>query len=158
MIQLNFTSDFNNIIFNDFHNLTDGNIILGGSSVLRYHNIIARNVGNLNLALNTSDIKYFEILQNHYNFTFIGEQKFGLINKTYWFKKNNKFGAFYLVDNQTYDLIDMGDCEIRMAKLSDIHYNKSELIKNGDSNSIKHYNDVEMINKFYGEVITRSII
>lgn len=158
MISIDFITDSNNTIFNDFYNLTEGKIIIGGSSVLKYHQIINRKVGNLNLVLDIDDIGYFDELQKHYNFTFVGNQKFGLINKTYWFNKNQKNGVFFLSNSPNYDVIDFNGSNVRIQKISDIHFNKEKLVENGDSNSIKHYNDVEMINRFYGLEIKKNII
>ena len=66
MIFLNFLGEKQNRIFNELYELTDGKIILTGSSVLKYHNIIDRNVGNLNVFINKVDLNYFE--KNHHIF------------------------------------------------------------------------------------------
>lgn len=158
MINLHFISESNNVTFNEFYQLTDGKIIIGGSSVLKYHQIINRNVGNLNLVLDVDDIMYFDKLQKYYKFTFVGEQKFGLINKTYWFDDDKKGGVFFLQNSTNFDEIIIDGNLIRIQKISEIRYNKMKLVENDDSNSIKHYRDVEMIDMFYGNQIQKNII
>jgi len=158
MISLNFLNDGNNKTLNEFHNLTDGKIMLGGSSVLKFHGIIDRKVGNLNLALNHSDVEYFERIRETCEFTFISKQDYGLKNKTYWFKKNNLNGVLFLCDDLEYDIVNFENVELRIAKIMNVKYNKEEMIKNGDSNSLKHHKDVELINKFYGIEPKKNII
>jgi hypothetical protein len=158
MINLDFISNSNNNIFNQFYELTDGKIIIGGSSVLKYHNIINRKVGNLNLVLDVDDAKYFTNLQNYYKFTFVGKQKFGLISEVYWFENNGIGGVFFLQNSTNFDIIEFDNQFVRIQKISDIRLNKLSLVENGDTNSIKHYGDVEMIDKFYGNASKKNII
>lgn len=158
MISLDFLNENNNKTLNEFYDLTDGKIILGGSSVLRYHGIINRKVGNLNLALNHSDNEYFEKICNSCQVTFVSKQDYGLKNKTYWFRKNDLNGVLFLSDDLEYDLIEINGIKLRIAKILNVKYNKEELVKNGDSNSLKHHNDIEQIDKFYGVELKKNII
>jgi hypothetical protein len=158
MIELKFISNVNNLIFNEFYDLTDGKIIIGGSSVLKYHQIIERAPGNLNLVLDKNDFHYFEILKKRYNFTFVSEQKFGLTSKIYWFGKNEIQGVFFLQDTVDFDVFKIDGNFIRFATIENIRYNKMKLVETGDSNSIKHHKDVEMIDTFYGNKKKKNIL
>lgn len=158
MISLEFLDEFKNETLNKFYELTEGRIILGGSSVLKYHGIISRPVGNLNLVLNKSDIQYFDTINKSVKLTFVSEQNYGIKNKTYWFKTNNSKGVFFLSEDFEYDEFNSNGTVLRIAKIINVKFNKEELISNGDSNSLKHHKDVELINKFLGVELKRNII
>lgn len=158
MIRLDFLNDGNNKTLNEFYNLTDGKIILGGSSVLRINNIINRQVGNLNLALNQSDSKYIENISKVCELTFVSKQDYGLKNKTYWFKHNGFRGVLFLSGDLDYDEFEFNGTKLRVATIENVKYNKEELVRNNDSNSLKHHKDVEEIERFYGNVIKKTII
>lgn len=158
MIHLDFLSNTNNKILNEFYYLTDGKITLGGSSVLKINNIIDRNVGNLNLVLFESDIEYFDKISEKYELLFVTNQLYGLKNKIYWFKKYGVNGVFYICNDMGYDEFHFSNNILRVATIENLKYNKEELVKNGDSNSIKHFRDIECINEFYGIERKRSLI
>lgn len=158
MINLKFLDEFKNETLNKFYDLTEGKIILGGSSVLKYHGIIGRPVGNLNLVLNKSDIQYFDAISKSVKLTFVSEQNYGIKNKTYWFKTNNSNGVFFLSEDYGYDEFNINETILRIAKIINVKFNKEELISNGDSNSLKHHKDVELINNFLGVNYKKNII
>lgn len=158
MITLDFLNNGNNKTLNEFYNLTDGKIILGGSSVLKINNIIDRQVGNLNLALNHSDSKYIDEISKVCELTFVSKQDFGLKNKTFWFKHNGFRGVLFVSEDLDFDVFDFGGDKLRVATIKNVKYNKEELVKNNDSNSIKHYKDIEAIEIFYGNNIKKTLI
>lgn len=158
MITLDFLNNGNNKTLNEFYNLTDGKIILGGSSVLKINNVIDRQVGNLNLALNHSDSKYIDEISKVCELTFVSKQDFGLKNKTFWFKHNGFRGVLFVSEDLDFDVFDFGDDKLRVATIKNVKYNKEELVKNNDSNSIKHYKDIEAIEIFYGNNIKKTLI
>lgn len=158
MIRLDFLNDGNNKTLNEFYNLTDGKIILGGSSVLKINNIIDRQVGNLNLVLNHSDSKYVEEISKVCDLTFVSKQEYGLKNKTYWFKHNGYRGVLFISEDLDYDEFNFEGVKLRVATIENVKYNKEELIKNNDSNSLKHHKDVEMVENFYGYKIKKNLI
>lgn len=158
MIYLDFLSKTNNKLLNEFYNLTDGKIVLGGSAVLKLNNIINRKVGNLNLILHKSDIAYFTDISSQYHPSFISNQNYGLVNKTYWVNKYGVNAALFLCDDLPFDVFSFNGISLRVATIDDVKYNKEELIKNGDSNSLKHFKDVELINNFNGITYRKSII
>lgn len=158
MIILDFLNNGNNKTLNEFYNLTDGKIILGGSSVLKINNVIDRQVGNLNLALNHSDSKYIDEISKVCELTFVSKQDFGLKNKTFWFKHNGFRGVLFVSEDLDFDVFDFGGDKLRVATIKNVKYNKEELVKNNDSNSIKHYKDIEAIEIFYGNNIKKTLI
>jgi len=158
MIYLDFLSKTNNKLLNEFYELTDGNIVLGGSCVLKLNNIIDRKVGNLNLILHKSHIAYFADIVNKYHPSFISNQTYGLINKTYWVRKYGVNAALFLCDDLPFDVFLFNGNRLKVATIDDVKYNKEELIKNGDSNSLKHFKDVQLIDNFNGIKYDKSII
>ena len=159
MINLDFLSEQNNDTLNDFYNITEGNIILGGSSILKINKIIDRNVGNLNLVLNQSDSKYMDDIIKKYDLTFISKQKYGIENETYWFRRDKSHGVLFLTnENFDFDLFDFDNVKLRVGTVENLKHNKESLIENSDTNSLKHYNDIELIEKFYGREFKKSII
>jgi hypothetical protein len=158
MISLDFLNSGNNKTLNEFHQITDGKIILGGSSVLKINKIIDRRVGNLNLALNHSDSKYIDEISKVCELTFVSKQEYGLKNKTFWFKHNGYHGVLFLSEDLNYDEFEFGDVKLRVATVENVKFNKQELLKNNDSNSLKHHKDIEEIEKFYGNVTKKTII
>lgn len=158
MINLDFLSKQNNDTLNNFYNITEGKIILGGSSVLKINNILDRPVGNLNLVLNQSDSKYMDDIIKQYDLTFISKQNYGLKNETYWFRRNKSHGVLFLSDDLNFDLFDINDIKLRVNTVDNIMYNKKSLIQNNDTNSLKHHRDVELIERFYGVEFKKSII
>lgn len=159
MINLDFLSVQNNNTLNDFYNITEGKIILGGSSILKINKIIDRNVGNLNLVLNQSDSIYLDDIVKKYNLTFISKQNYGLKNETYWFRRDESHGVLFLTnDDFDFDLFNFDGIKLRVGTIENLKHNKESLIKNNDTNSLKHYKDIEHIEKFYGGEIKKSII
>lgn len=158
MIVLDFLNGGNNKTLNEFYNITDGKIILGGSSVLKINNIIDRPVGNLNLALNHSDSKYIDNISEVCELTFVSKQEYGLKNRTYWFKHNGFRGVLFVSEDLNYDEFELNGVKLRVATVENVKYNKEELVRNNDSNSLKHHKDVEEIERFYGNVSKKTII
>lgn len=158
MVYIDFLSEANNKLLNEFYQLTDGKIVLGGSSVLKLNNIIDRKVGNLNLILHHSDINYFNDINTKYRPSFISNQNYGLVNKTYWVTKYGVNAALFLCNDLPFDMFSFNGINLRVATIDNVKYNKEELVKNGDSNSLKHFKDIEIINKFNGISHHKSII
>jgi hypothetical protein len=158
MISLDFLNNGNNKTLNEFYQITDGKIILGGSSVLKINKIIDRQVGNLNLALNHSDSKYIDEISKVCELTFVSKQEYGLKNKTFWFKHNGYRGVLFLSEDLDYDEFEFDGIKLRVATVDNVKFNKQELVRNNDSNSLKHHKDIEEIEKFYGNIIKKTVI
>jgi len=158
MINFDFLSKLNNETINDFYEITEGKIIIGGSFVLKINNILDRPVGNLNLVLNQSDSKYMDDIVKHYDLTFISKQNYGLENETYWFRKDESHGVLFLSEDLNFDIFDINNIKLRVNTVDNIKYNKESLIHNNDTNSLKHHRDIELIEKFYGREFKKSII
>jgi hypothetical protein len=158
MISLDFLNDGNNKTLNEFYQITDGKIILGGSSVLKINKIIDRQVGNLNLALNHSDSKYIDEISKVCELTFVSKQEYGLKNKTFWFKHNGYRGVLFVSEDLNYDEFEFDGIKLRVATVDNVKFNKQELVRNNDSNSLKHHKDIEEIEKFYGNIIKKTVI
>jgi hypothetical protein len=158
MISLDFLNDGNNKTLNEFYQITDGKIILGGSSVLKINKIIDRQVGNLNLALNHSDSKYVDEISKVCELTFVSKQEYGLKNKTFWFKHNGYRGVLFVSEDLNYDEFEFDGIKLRVATVDNVKFNKQELVRNNDSNSLKHHKDIEEIEKFYGNIIKKTVI
>lgn len=150
MINLDFLTGTQNIILNELYDLTEGKIMLVGSSILKINNIINRPIGNINLNLNKVDIQYFNQINENFKLDYIRDQDFGIINKTYWFRKYNTVGVLFVSNHMEYDIHDISGIKLKVGTVSEIRYNKEELVNNGDLNWKKHYNDVQTIDKFYG--------
>ncbi len=94
-----------------------------------------------------------------YKLTFVSNQEYGIKNKTYWFRKNDNHGVLFLTNEDlNFNLFNFNEYDLRVLTVSDIKFNKESLIKNDDTNSLKHYKDVELIEKFYGGETKKSII
>lgn len=158
MISLDFLNNGNNKTLNEFYQVTDGKIILGGSSVLKINKIIDRQVGNLNLALNHSDSKYIDEISKVCELTFVSKQEYGLKNKTFWFKHNGYRGVLFVSEDLNYDEFEFDGIKLRVATVDNVKFNKQELVRNNDSNSLKHHKDIEEIEKFYGNIIKKTVI
>jgi hypothetical protein len=150
MISLDFLSDGQNTILNELYNLTEGNIILSGSSVLKINGVVDRSIGNINLNLNKEDFNYFHKIDTVFKMEYVRDQYFGIKNKTYWFRRNNTVGVLFISDNIDFDVHNINGNELRVGTVKSIRDNKEELVNSGDVNWKKHYNDVQLIDKFYG--------
>jgi len=150
MIDINFLTNTQNKVLNELYDLTEGKIMLVGSSILKINNIIDRPIGNINLNLNKEDSQYFNIINEKFKLDYIRDQDFGIKNKTYWFRKYNTIGVLFFSDYMKYDTHNIGGIELRVGTVVEIRNNKEELVNNGDVNWKKHYNDVQTIDKFYG--------
>lgn len=150
MINLDFLNKNQNIILNELYDLTDGKIILSGSSVLRINGIIDRTIGNINVNLNKEDVDYFYNIDDIYKMDYVREQNFGIKNKTYWFRRFNTVGVLFFSDYMDFEIHNIDGKNLRVGTVKSVRDNKEELANSGDFNWIKHYNDVQSIDKFYG--------
>lgn len=150
MINLDFLTNNQNLILNELYDLTEGKIILSGSSVLKMNGIIDRSVGNINFNLNVEDIDYFYEIDDLYKMDYVRNQDFGIKNKTYWFRRFNTIGVMFVSEHMDYEVHNVNGKELRVGTVKSVRDNKEELSKSGDVNWIKHYNDVQIIDKFYG--------
>ena len=149
MINLDFLSENQNIILNELYNLTKGKIILSGSSVLKLNGIIDRSIGNINFNLNIEDVDYFYEIDDVYKMDYVRNQDFGIKNKTYWFRRYDTVGVLFVSEHMEYEIHKINDKDLRVGTVKSVRDNKEELSKSGDVNWIKHYNDVQTIDKFY---------
>lgn len=150
MIELDFLLPKQNEILNELYDLTDGKIMLVGSSILKINGIIDRPIGNINLNINKEDEEQFNKINHHYKLDYVRDQNFGIVNKTYWFRHNGVVGVLFLSDHMEYDVHLINGVKLRVGKVSEIRKNKQALVDNDDLNWKKHYNDVKLIDDFYG--------
>lgn len=158
MFELEFLSLTQNRILTEMYELSNGKIILSGSSVLKMNGIIDRLVGNINLNLNIEDIDYFYEIDDVYKMDYVRNQEFGIKNKTYWFRKYDTVGVLFVSDNMDFDVHNINGKDLRVGTVKSVRDNKEEISKNGDLNWKKHYNDVQLIDKFYGIVKPKTLM
>jgi hypothetical protein len=158
MIFLNFLGEKQNRIFNELYELTDGKIILTGSSVLKYHNIIDRNVGNLNVFINKVDLNYFEKIKDYSTMDYVGKQPFNNDSEVYWFKKYGINNVFFINDDMSFNEHDINGVKVRINKPENIKEIKNALLTDQDSHSIKHYKDIEKIIVSGGVTLNKTLI
>ena len=158
MINVDFLTKNQNTILNELYDLTDGKIMLVGSSILKINGIIDRPVGNINLNLNEEDITYFERINDEYKMDYARTQDFGIKNKTYWFRKYGTVGVLFVSNHMEFDVHNIGGVELRVGTVSEIRNNKEELVNNGDINWLKHHNDVQLINNYFGKIKPKTLM
>ena len=158
MINLDFLTENQNTILNEIYELTDGKIILSGSSILKLNGIINRSVGNINFNLNVEDIDYFYLIDDIYKMDYARTQDFGIKNKTYWFRRHNTVGVMFVSEQMDFDIHNINGNNLRVGTVKSVRDNKEELSKNGDINWLKHYNDVRTIDEYYGVVKPTTLI
>jgi len=158
MVSLDFLTETQNLILNELYDLTNGKIILSGSSVLKLNGIIDRPVGNINVNLNDEDIEYFDDIINSYKLDYVRNQDFGIKNRTYWFRKYNSVGVLFVSEYMDFDVHNVNGNNLRVGTVKSIRDNKEELSNSGDVNWIKHYNDVQVIDNYYGKIKPKTLM
>lgn len=158
MFELEFLSPTQNRILSEMYELTEGKIMLVGSSILKINGIIDRTVGNINLNLNTEDGEYFDVINDTYKMDYARNQDFGIKNKTYWFRKYDTVGVLFFSNHMDFDIHVVNGKELRVGTVESIRFNKEELVNNADLNWKKHYNDIQLIDKFYGIIKPKTLM
>jgi len=141
-------------IFEDFYNITNGDIILGGSLSLKMQNVISRDINDLDLAINKSDwIKYESKIIKKYKIYY--GQLIHLPPKlehrvSTCFNKENK-NEFHLfinnIENDIFNIVIYNNTPIRVFK-PELHLLDKEYMLADDITNPKNISDVDSIKKY----------
>lgn len=150
MINFSFLNEYHNEILTDLVNITENNIIIGGSISLFLQNIIDRKINDIDVNISDSDfIKYQPILETHFNFYFMGIGNMHIKNNTIYTCKHlktkkliNLFVTKNLV-NYTKE-IDYNNTKIKIINERDILLDKLDMV-NRNQEIEKHSKDISRI-------------
>jgi hypothetical protein len=144
-------------IFEDFYNITNGNIILGGSLSLKLQGIIDRDIDDIDMNITISD-------WNTYQSQIIKKYKIyhGALMRlppimeyrisTCLTKQNNyKFHLFINnIETNLYNIIVHNDISIKVLK-PELHLLDKEQMLMDDITNTKNISDIEFIKKYLNE-------
>lgn len=141
-------------IFEDFYNITNGNIILGGSLSLKMQNVISRDINDLDLAINKSDwIKYESKIIKKYKI-YYGQlihlpPKMEHRVSTCFNKKNkNEFHLFINnIENDMFNIVIYNNNPIRVFK-PELHLLDKEYMLADDITNLKNISDIDSIKNY----------
>ena len=146
-------------IFEDFYNITNGDIIIGGSLSLKIQNIISRDINDLDLDISKSDwYKYESKIIKKYKIYYEGitslmpNVKYEYINNTCLNKQNkNEFHLFINnIDTKLeYNTIIYNNTPIRVRKPELVLLDKECMLL--DDTTGKHILDIAIIKKYLNE-------
>jgi hypothetical protein len=141
-------------IFEDFYNITNGAIILGGSLSLKMQNVISRDINDLDLAINKSDWDLYE-----HKIIFKYKVYYGQLVELHpnmehrvctCFNKENK-NEFHLfinnIENDMFNTIFYNNIPIRVFK-PELHLLDKEYMLADDVTNMKNVSDVDSIKKY----------
>jgi hypothetical protein len=144
-------------IFEDFYNITNGDIILGGSLSLRLQGIIDRDINDIDLNIKFSDWNKY---QSHITKKYKIYHGASLNHRPYMeyristclTKQNeNEFHLFiHHVEENLHNIIIFNDLVIKVFK-PELHLLDKECMLEDDVNNIKNISDIDCIKKFLNE-------
>ena len=150
---LNFLTEPYRNIFNKLYEITDGNIILGGSASLRYQNVITREVRDIDVNILHTDWELYQPKLNK-EFKFYAIKK--IANPTLGFDFHNyivlsksvncRFDLFVNFKNDFFTTID----NIRVVRPEFIYVDKQWILET-EPELTKHADDVVNIKKWINE-------
>lgn len=144
-------------IFEEFYNVTKGDIILGGSLGLRLQNVIDREINDIDLDIKKSDWDLYEkeLVKNYkfYNGPVLHiEPKLRYKIVTCLTKNNtNEFHLFInYIEEDLYNIVDINGVKIKVLK-PELHLLDKECMIEDDVVDPKHLQDIECIKKYLNE-------
>ena len=144
-------------IFEEFYNITNGDIILGGSLSLRLQNVIDRNINDIDLNITKSDWdKYESDIVNQYKIyqgpvlNLRPHMEYRIC--TCLTKQNqNEFHLFINnIETNLYNIVIYNDVTIKVLK-PELHLLDKECMLADDTTNIKNISDIESIKKYLNE-------
>jgi hypothetical protein len=144
-------------IFEDFYNITGGNIILGGSLSLRLQDIIDRDINDIDLNITKSDWNKYEMnIMKKYKIYHGPSMSLQPLLKyqisTCLTKKNqNEFHLFiHFIESNLYNTISYMGNDIKVFK-PELHLLDKECMLADDTTNIKNISDIACIKKYLNE-------
>jgi hypothetical protein len=140
-------------IFEDFYNITNGNIILGGSLSLRLQGIIDRDINDIDLNITISDWnKYQSHITKKYKIYHGAVMQLHSIMEyrinTCFSKENkNEFHLFIHYEKDIFNIIIYNNNPIRVFK-PELHLLDKEYMLADDISNTKNISDVDLIKKY----------
>lgn len=144
-------------IFEDFYNITNGDIILGGSLSLRLQGVINRDINDIDLNITKSDWdKYENKITKKYK-VYYGALMNLYPNMKYKIctcldsKNKNEFHLFINnIETNLYNIIVYNDMSIKVLK-PELHLLDKECMLADDITNKKNILDIESIKKYLNE-------
>jgi len=144
-------------IFENLYNITNGDIILGGSLSLRLQGVINRDINDIDLNITKSDWdKYENKITKKYK-VYYGALMNLYPNMQYKIctcldsKNQNEFHLFINnIETNLYNIIVHNDMSIKVLK-PELHLLDKECMLADDITNIKNISDVESIKKYLNE-------
>jgi hypothetical protein len=144
-------------IFEDFYNITNGDIILGGSLSLRLQGVIGRDINDIDLNITISDWNIYKSQITKKYKIYHG----GLLNlhphmeyriSTCLTKENkNEFHLFINnIETNLYNIVVYNDIFIKVLK-PELHLLDKECMLADEPSNTKNLSDIESIKKFLNE-------
>ena len=144
-------------IFEDFYNITDGNIILGGSLSLKLQGIIDRDIDDIDMNITISDWNTYQsqitkkykiyhgaVMQLHPMMEY-------RISTCLTKQNNNKFHLFINnIETNLYNTIAYNNALIKVLK-PELHLLDKEYMLMDDITNTKNISDIESIKKYLNE-------
>lgn len=141
-----------NQIFNKLHEITEGNVIIGGSISLVILGVLDRKCDDLDVVLTTDDwVKYKTILENNFRMIPTLQIKYKELDYDVYtcFDKLTKMNEFHLFVNKAQEIyLDFNGFRVFNPK---IHLIDKEMIAESGQDSDKHYQDISRIKKFLND-------
>jgi hypothetical protein len=148
---MNTLKDPYNDIFNDLYDLTEGNVIIGGSLSLKLQGVISREIEDIDVNILKPDWDKYEFTLNKrfrmYRGIHIFKPSLGFDFEVYNCLNNNKEGKFHLFLNYVNDIFNVIQFEDRVLRVLKPEFMlKDKLwILETESELNKHRQDVESI-------------
>jgi hypothetical protein len=144
-------------IFEDFYNITNGNIILGGSLSLRLQGIIDRDINDIDLNIAMSDWNTYQPQITKKYKIYHGAQMSlqplleYRISTCLTKENNNKFHLFINnIETNLYNIVVYNDVIIKVFK-PELHLLDKECMLADDITNKKNISDIECIKKYLNE-------
>jgi hypothetical protein len=141
-----------NEIFNKLHEITEGNVIIGGSISLLILGIIDRKCDDLDIMLTSDDwIKYKTSLESNFRIIPTLQIKYKELDYDVYtcFDKVTKMNEFHLFVNKGQEIyLNFNGFRVFNPK---IHLIDKEMIAESGQESEKHIQDIEHIKKYLNE-------
>ncbi len=144
-------------IFKDFYNITNGNIIVGGSLSLRLQGVIDRDINDIDLNITKSDWdKYQSNILKKYKiyhgpiFNLFPHMEYRI--STCLTKENkNEFHLFINnIEDNLFNVVIYNDMVIKVLK-PELHLLDKEFMLMDDITNTKNISDIESIKKYLNE-------
>ena len=144
-------------IFEDFYNITNGDIILGGSLSLKLQNVIDRDINDIDLNITKSDwdkyqsqitkkykIYYGNVLNLHPYMEY-------RISTCMTKANQNEFHLFINnIETNLFNIVNYNDIKIKVLK-PELHLLDKECMLADDITNFKNISDIDSIKRFLNE-------